>query len=134
MSGAGTIRAITRSGGAYYAPPLSPESKVTTYTIAKDMGCATRTVQERMKIARDISEEVRDTIRNTEIAGNKSELLRLAKVKDPVEQMKIAQTVVNGDVKTVKESVAKSEREKTCAVRNIGLRVSKNFLMGSHLL
>lgn len=116
MSGAGyTSGAITRSGGAYYAPPLSPESKVTTYTIAKDMGCATRTVQERMKIARDISEEVRDTIRNTEIAGNKSELLRLAKVKDPVEQMKIAQTVVNGDVKTVKESVAKSEREKTRA-------------------
>jgi 16S rRNA G966 N2-methylase RsmD len=114
MSGAGyTSGATTKTGGAYYAPPLSTESKVTTYTIAKEMGYATRTVQERMKIARDISEEVRDKIRNTEIAGNKSELLRLAKVKDPVEQMKIAEKIVNGEVKTVKDSVSSSEREKT---------------------
>jgi 16S rRNA G966 N2-methylase RsmD len=86
---------------------------MTTQELAESSGMAKSTYQERMKIARDIPEDVRNLIRKNPMSNNKSELLRLITVKDPIEQMKIAQTVVNGGVKTVKESVAKSEREKT---------------------
>jgi site-specific DNA-methyltransferase (adenine-specific) len=114
-SGEYVVAGITESGGLYSRPPRSTSGKVTTKELAASSGLAKSTYQERMKIVREIPEDVRDLIRENPLFDNKSELLRLAKVKDPVEQMKIAQTVVNGDVKTVKESVTKSEREKTRA-------------------
>ncbi|MEI6377568.1 MAG: DNA modification methylase [bacterium] len=103
---------ITESGGLYCRPPQSTTGKLTTKDLADDVGLAKSTYQERVKIGRDMPECVKNLIRETPISDNKSDLLRLIKVKDPVDQMKIAQYVVNGVVNTVKESVSLVEREK----------------------
>jgi 16S rRNA G966 N2-methylase RsmD len=102
----------SQSGGAYHRPPESVTGKLTTKDLAKSSGFAESTYQERLKISRAIPEEVKEKIRNTEIAGNKSDLLRLIKVKDQDDQMKIVQKVLNGDVKTIKEGVTKVQRDK----------------------
>jgi len=105
------IGGTSQSGTTYRRPPLST-GKQTTRDLAIASGLAPSTYNERVKIAREIDAEVKEKIRNTEIADNKSELLRLIKVKDPVDQMKIAEKVVNGDVTTIKEGIVRVQREK----------------------
>lgn len=102
----------SKGGGAYCALPQPIRETYTTSDIASEIGMSERTVQERVKIARDLPEDVRNLIRDNPVSDNKSELLRLIRVKDPVDQMKVAERVVNGAVKTVKESIAEIEREK----------------------
>ena len=103
---------ISRGGGAYHAPALSVTGKITTKDLAREMGLAERTVQERLKIAREISHDVKDRIRDTPIADNKSDLLRLMKVKDKDDQMEVVGRILSGGVKTIKEAVSIVSREK----------------------
>ena len=101
------------TGGTYHRPPIST-GKLTTKDLAAASGLAESTYQERMKIARGVDDEVKEKIRNTPIADNKSELLRLIK-ENKDDQMKIVQKVLNGDVKDVKEGVSSVHREKQLA-------------------
>ena len=84
----------------------------TTKEIAKEMGMAERTLQEKLQIATSIDEEVRNMIRGTDVADNKSELIRLAKVEDIDDQKLIAEMIVSGKAKTVKEAVSTVMKDK----------------------
>ena len=84
----------------------------TTADIASEMGMGKRTAQEYLQIANNITKEARDVIRNMDISDNKSELIRLAKVTDPIEQLKIAKMVADGTFKTVKDAVSEAQKNK----------------------
>lgn len=86
-------------------------TKTTTNDIAHDMGMAARTVQERMQIANDIDDSVRESIRNLPIADNKAELIRLAKLT-PQEQRDVISKLAGGLIKTIKEGATSVIREK----------------------
>jgi ParB-like chromosome segregation protein Spo0J len=89
----------------------APKQK-TTKEIAKEMGMAERTLQEKIQIASDIDQSARDKLRGTDIADNKSELLRLAKVDGAEDQNAVVDSVIKGDCKTIKEAVSTLTRNK----------------------
>lgn len=84
----------------------------TTKDIAEDMGIAERTLQEKLQIANSIDKAARDKLRGTDIADNKSELIRLAKVDSPEDQNAIVESVLKGNCKTIKEAVSSLAHEK----------------------
>jgi ParB-like chromosome segregation protein Spo0J len=100
-------------------PSLNKNDKVrssaplkTTKEIAKEMGMAERTLQEKIQIANDIDQSARDKLRGSDIADNKSELLRLAKVEGAEDQNAVVDSVIKGDCKTIKEAVSTLTRNK----------------------
>ena len=82
-------------------PPIK-----TTKDIANDMGIAERTLQEKLQIANAIDKSARDKLRDTDISDNKTELIRLAKIKSPGDQNTIVDMVISGECKTIKDAVA----------------------------
>jgi 16S rRNA G966 N2-methylase RsmD len=114
ISGQNVYYAGGLTGGEEFAPPHSTVERVTTKRIAQRMGVSERTVQQRMQITRNLPIEVRNAIRNTPVANNVSELLRLSKVKEQRDQVAIAGKIVNGAVKTVKDAASVIKRERTC--------------------
>jgi len=60
----------------------------TTAEIAHDIGISKQTAKRRMQVARNIVPEVKDAIRNTEIANSTTQLLQLARLA-PEEQIEV---------------------------------------------
>jgi site-specific DNA-methyltransferase (adenine-specific) len=89
----------------------SKTNKITTKDIAQDMGMSERGVQERVQIANGIDETVLELISGLDIADNKSELLRLAKLPAR-EQRMVVEQLIGGKIKTVKEGTSAAAREK----------------------
>lgn len=58
--------------------------------IATEIGLTERSAQRRMQVARNIVPEVKDAIRNTEIANSTRQLLELARLA-PEKQVEVAQ-------------------------------------------
>jgi len=86
----------------------------TTPEIAQDIGLTERSAQRRMQVARNIVPEVKDTIRNTEIANSTTQLLELARLT-PEKQVEVAKSITDGAVsiadavKTIKEVERKKD-------------------------
>lgn len=82
----------------------------TTPEIAQEIGLTERSAQRRMQVARNIVPEVKDTIRNTEIANSTTQLLELARLA-PEEQVEVAKRVADGafSIADAKRQVKKSE-------------------------
>ena len=84
--------------GAHCAPLFEEDDRridhnlKTTEDIAGEVGLKVRAAQQRLQIARNITPEVRDAIRFTEIADNKTQLLELARMQ-PEEQQRVAEVV-----------------------------------------
>ena len=76
-------------GGETVSPPKS------TNQIAKEIGLTERAAQHRMQVARNIVPEVKETIRNTEIANSTTQLLELARLA-PEKQVEVAKSVTDG--------------------------------------
>jgi N6-adenosine-specific RNA methylase IME4 len=105
------------------APSYRPEKGSTvlplktTADIAKEVGLSETSAQRRMQVARNIVPEVKDAIRNTEIADSTTQLLELARLT-PEKQVEVARSIVNGAesvveaIKTVKQNNRKAEIEK----------------------
>jgi ParB family chromosome partitioning protein len=85
------------------------------------VGCHPRKIQSDVQIATDIPQDVRDRIRGTQIAGNKTELVRLAR-HDPETQRRLADRLSNGEAKYLYEA-ERSQRldEARERARNISL-------------
>ncbi len=83
-------------------------------TFAKDVSLKTkqaeRTIQEDVQIAKRISEPVRNIIRDTPIADNKTELLMLSRL-DVSAQNHIAEKVESGKAETVTEAMHQIAKE-----------------------
>lgn len=77
---------------------------------AAKTGVSDRTVQRATKIGTDITAEVRDIIRETPVADNQQELLRLARM-EPEKQAPVAQKIADGEARSVGEAEKLLKRE-----------------------
>jgi len=77
---------------------------------ASKIGVSPRTVQHEVQIAEDLADEVKEAIRNTDLADNKTELLRLARL-DEEEQKEAAKRIAAGEAKSVSEAVQQIKKE-----------------------
>ena len=62
---------------------------------ADKLGVDQRTIRQEIQIARDIDDSVKDIIRDTKIADNKTELLQIAREKNPEIQKDIVDKIIN---------------------------------------
>ena len=97
----------TVGGGETVSPPKS------TPEIAKEIGLTERAAQHRMQAARNIAPEVKDAIRNTEIANSTTQLLELARLA-PEKQVEVAQSIADGAVSIADafKNINKEKRER----------------------
>ena len=78
-----------------YPNKLTVSELKTTKEIAHDAGISEASMKNRLQVARNIVPEVKDTIRNTEIANSTTQLLELARLA-PEEQVEVAKKVADG--------------------------------------
>lgn len=83
----------------------------TTKVIAAEAGMSERSAQERLQVAKSIESTARNKIRDTPIADNKAELLRIAQLEDPADQNAVVDMVIRKECKTIKEAVSKLKRD-----------------------
>lgn len=76
---------------------------LTTAAIAKEVGLDQRLAQQRMQVARNLADDVKDAIRDTPLADEKTELLTLARM-DESEQREVVRKLAEGEAKTVKQA------------------------------
>ena len=88
----------TDGGGEMISPPA------TTAAIAGDLGLSERSAQMRLQIARNLDQEVRESIRTTELANSTTQLVELA--RQPAEKQRtIADMLMSGQAANVNEAV-----------------------------
>jgi N6-adenosine-specific RNA methylase IME4/ParB-like chromosome segregation protein Spo0J len=71
-----------------------------TEDTAEKTGQSRRTIEQEIQIARDIAPEVKDKIRDTELADRKTDLLRLSRM-EPEQQEKIVDQIISGKADTL---------------------------------
>ena len=77
---------------------------------AKKLGVSESTVRQSIQIARDISPDVQDSIRDTPLADRKDGLLKLSRMGAD-EQRQIAERITTGRAKNVKDAKRDAHRE-----------------------
>jgi len=82
---------------------------------ANKTGYSPRTIQQEVQIVNKLDENVKEKIRDTELANNKTELLKLARL-DKEEQNKIVEKIVTGTAKSVSDARKKVVFEEKKAV------------------
>jgi len=98
------------AGGKIRQKPASEIISFATDT-ANKVGFSPRTIQQEIQIANKIPEEVKEKIRDTELADNKTELLKLARL-EPEKQKQIVNKIVTGEAKEISEAMRKINRDK----------------------
>jgi len=81
-----------------------------TEDTASKIGVSPRSVQRDVQIAEDLAEEVKEAIRDTDLADNKTELIRLARL-DEEEQKEVAKRIAAGEAKSVSEAIQQIKKE-----------------------
>jgi len=71
-----------------------------TEDTAEKTGRSRRTIEQEIQISKNISPEVKDKIRDTELADRKTDLLRLARM-NPEQQEKIVEKIISGEAETI---------------------------------
>lgn len=101
----------------------------TTFEIAKEAGVSESSAQRRMRAARNIAPEVKDAIRDTEIANSTIQLLELARLS-PEKQIEVAHSITNGalNIKEAKKEAIARKRELE-RQRNLEAQNSKNNII-----
>ena len=104
----GGRRGVGRYSNGETVSPLK-----TTSEIAKESGLSERSAQQRMQVARNIVPEVKDAIRDTEIANSTTQLLELARLA-PEKQVEVAKSIADGTVSIADafKSINKERRER----------------------
>lgn len=87
--------------------------------IAEEIGVTARTVRQEIQIATCLTPEVKEAIRDTPLADSKTDLLQLARIKDPCQQREIAERIVSGEAKNVKDALRADRYEEK---RDVSLR------------
>lgn len=85
---------VGRNVGRYPNPATVAELK-TMPEIAKEIGLSERSAHNRISVARNIAPEVKDAIRDTEIANSTTQLLELARLA-PEKQVEVAKSIADG--------------------------------------
>lgn len=81
-----------------------------TEDTAAKTGTSKRTVERAVQVADNLTPEVRDTIRETPVADNQRELLRLSRM-EPGKQAPVADKIASGAAKSVGEAEKQLKRE-----------------------
>ena len=81
-----------------------------TEDTASKIGVSPRSVRRDVQIAEDLAEEVKEAIRDTDLADNKTELIRLARL-DEEEQKEVAKRIAAGEAKSVSEAIQQIKKE-----------------------
>lgn len=81
-----------------------------TEDTASKIGVSPRTIRRDVQIAEDLADEVKEVIRDTDLADNKTELLRLARL-DEEEQKEVAKRIAAGEAKSVSEAIQQIKKE-----------------------
>jgi len=104
----GGRRGVGRYSNGETVSPLK-----TTSEIAKESGLSERSAQQRMQVARNIVPEVKDAIRDTEIANSTTQLLELARLA-PEKQVEVANSIADGAVSIADafKNINKEKRER----------------------
>lgn len=79
--------------------------KTFTQDTAEKTGKSQRSIQQDVQIATNISEEVKQEIKDSPIENKKSDLLELAKVKEPEKQKELVEKVKTGQAKSIKAAM-----------------------------
>jgi len=108
-SKAGVKRAIGMNKALGYNVADIVSATFTEDTASK-IGVSPRTIRRDVQIAEDLADEVKEAIRNTDLADNKTELLRLARL-DEEEQKEAAKRIAAGEAKSVSEAVQQIKKE-----------------------
>lgn len=77
---------------------------------AKAADISQRTIQRGVQIATSIPQDVRDTLRDTDVADRKVDLLTLARM-EPDEQRRVADVIASGEADTVMDARRLTNRE-----------------------
>ncbi len=124
----------TKRGGLPGAPGGGKQAKseiISSFAedTADKTGQSRRTIEQEIQIARDITPEVKDKIRDTELADRKTDLLLLSRL-EPEKQSQIADSVVSGEFKDVKSATnaiklreAKEEIEQAATLNPVEISI-----------
>lgn len=84
-----------------------------TNELAREIGLSERSAHNRISVARNIVPEVKDAIRNTEIADSTTQLLELARLT-PEKQVEVAKSITDGavSISDAFKSINKERRER----------------------
>jgi N6-adenosine-specific RNA methylase IME4 len=74
-----------------------------TADTARKTGVTGRSVRQSVQIARDILPEVKEALRDTEVAEKQTELLRLAKM-EPEQQAEVARVISSGQARNITQA------------------------------
>ena len=80
-----------------------------TEDTADKTGKSRRTIEQEIKISRDIAPEVKDKIRDTDLADHKTDLIKLSRL-EPEKQAAVVDTVISGKYKDIKSAISASNR------------------------
>lgn len=94
-----------KNGGEENSLPKS------TASIASEVGLSERVAQQRKQIASKLADEVKDKIRDTELADKATDLLQLARL-DKEAQADAVERVLAGKARNVKQASKQAKKEK----------------------
>ena len=89
---------------------------------ANKTGYSPRTIQQEVQIVNKLDENVKEKIRDTELANNKTELLKLARL-DKEEQNKIVEKIITGTARNVNDARKKIVFEE---IKHVSMEELKN--------
>jgi N6-adenosine-specific RNA methylase IME4 len=104
-------KAPGKSGGG--KRPIPKDERVASFAAdtASKTGLSPRTIQADAQIVKGLPKEVRDRIRRSEIATNRSELLRLSRIRDTEQQRRVAVEIADGRADSVAKAIDNIKRK-----------------------
>lgn len=104
-------KAPGKAGGGKKAIPKDERVASFADDTAAKTGLSRRTIQADAQIVKGLPKEIRDRIRRCEIATNRSELLRLSRVRDAEQQRRIATELADGRADSVAKAIDNIKRK-----------------------
>jgi N6-adenosine-specific RNA methylase IME4 len=103
-----SIHPVTKQGAAKKPKGGTPkDEKVASFVddTSKKTGMSSRVIQLDAQVIKGLPKDLRDRIRKTDLADNRSELLKLGKIKDPEEQRRVVTMVLDKKAKNVEDAL-----------------------------
>jgi N6-adenosine-specific RNA methylase IME4 len=112
--GKSQVRAMHKARGIDVNESNSPTFTANTAGITNE---SIRTIEQHVQIATSIPDDVKEKIRDTDVANSKTDLLALARLKkQPEKQLAVAEEIATGKAGSVKDAEANIKRDAKEAV------------------
>lgn len=117
----------TKKGGDRKSKNASKRNNFVSFSenTAQQIGSSRRTIEHEVQIANNISPDIKKMIRNTELANNKVELLKLARLDDKL-QHSVVKELIHSDMTVeeivkdimIQQRIQERERDRKILLRN----------------